>query len=57
MIPPEAGLIVADAFGGAVLREPETHKLAPARRKAMTVRFARKAASRLMRVDAKALTD
>ena len=44
MIPEEEGLIVADAFGGAVLREGAPLKLAPARRKATTLRFARQAA-------------
>lgn len=57
LIPEAAGLIVADGFGGAVLREPETHKLAAARRKAVTLRFARKASQRLMRVDARASKD
>lgn len=52
LIPDEAGLIVADAFGGAVLREPETYSLKAARRKAMTLKFARMAALRHMRVDA-----
>lgn len=51
LIPQTVGLIVADGFGGAILREPEPHKLAAARRKAMTLRFARKSAQRLMRVD------
>jgi hypothetical protein len=47
LIPDETGLIIADGFGGAFLREPETEKLAAARRKAVTLRFARLAASRL----------
>ena len=47
LIPDEVGLIVADAFGGAVLRDPEVVKLAAARRKAVTLRFARKSAQRL----------
>lgn len=47
LIPEESGLIVADAFGGAILREPEFEKLAAARRKAVTLRFARLAAARL----------
>ncbi|WP_233348542.1 MmcB family DNA repair protein [Henriciella algicola] len=46
LIPDETGLIVADGFGGAVLREPEPTPLAAARRKAMTLRFARLAALR-----------
>ncbi|MGU3538775.1 MmcB family DNA repair protein [Methylobacterium sp. A54F] len=44
IIPEEAGLIVADAFGGAILREPGTHALSGARRKAVTLRFAHSAA-------------
>lgn len=47
LIPDETGLIVADAFGGAVLREPDCEKLVAARRKAVTLRFARLAAARL----------
>mgnify|MGYP001800706352 CR=1 FL=1 len=47
LIPGEAGLIIADAYGGAVLREPDVEKLAAARRKAVTLRFARLAAARL----------
>lgn len=47
LIPPQAGLIVADAFYGAVIRDAPEAKLAPARRKAVTLRFARLAASRL----------
>ena len=48
VIPDHVGLIIADAFGGAILREAPLDKLAAARRKAMTLRFARLAASRLM---------
>lgn len=47
LIPPEIGLIVADGFGGAILRPGVTHPLAGARRKAMTLAFARLAAARL----------
>lgn len=47
LIPEHCGLIIADGFGGAILREPETQKLAGARRKAVTLRFARIAAGRL----------
>ena len=46
ILPPEPGLIVADAFGGAVLNEPLASPLAPARRKALTLSFARLAAWR-----------
>jgi hypothetical protein len=45
-LPQEPGLIVADGFGGAVLREPEAEPLAGARRKALTLAFARLAALR-----------
>ncbi len=47
LIPADVGLIIADQFGGAILREPEETRLAGARRKAVTLRFARLAASRL----------
>ncbi len=46
ILPDEPGLIVADAFGGAVLREAPAVPLAPARRKALTLAFARLAAIR-----------
>lgn len=47
ILPPDAGLILADAYGGERVRlGPET-PLAPARRKAMLLSFARVAAMRL----------
>ena len=46
-LPGEAGLIVADRYDAAVLREPLLRTLAPARRKAEIVRFARRAARRI----------
>ena len=46
ILPQAPGLIVADAFGGAVLREPPVTPLAGARRKALTVAFGRLAAMR-----------
>lgn len=49
-IPEEAGLMVCDGFGGAVLRECTPVMLNAARRKAVTLSFARLAAARLMRV-------
>jgi hypothetical protein len=45
-LPDEPGLIVADQFGGAVLREAAATPLVPARRKALTLAFARLAATR-----------
>ena len=50
IMPPEAGLILADRFGAAILREPEPHGLAPATRRAMLLRFACAAADRLHRL-------
>jgi hypothetical protein len=47
IIPEEAGLIVADGFGGAILRDTGLRPLAGARRKAVTLLFARLAAMRL----------
>lgn len=47
IFPEEAGFIVADARGGDILRHANTHKLSAARRKAVTLRFARQAAARL----------
>ncbi len=47
LIPEEAGLIVADGFGGAILRESPLRTLVGARRKAVTLLFARLAAQRL----------
>lgn len=47
LIPEHVGLIVADGFGGAILREAPSKPLAGARRKAVTLQFARLAAFRL----------
>jgi hypothetical protein len=49
-IPETCGLLVCDGFGGAVLRESEAAPLSGARRKSVTLSFARLAAARLMRV-------
>ena len=49
LIPEECGLIVADAFGAAVLRHGALAPLAPARRRTLTLRFATHAANRLRR--------
>ncbi len=50
LIPEECGLIVADGFGAAILRDGATTPLPAARRRALTLRFARTAANRLRRV-------
>jgi hypothetical protein len=46
VLPDEPGLIVADGFGGTVLREAAHIPLAPARRKALTLAFGRLTAMR-----------
>ncbi len=46
ILAPEPGLMVADAFGGAVIRPPPHTPLAGARRKMLTIAFGRLAAGR-----------
>lgn len=46
-LPGEAGLIVADRYDAAIVRDAAHRPLAPARRKAELLRFARRAARRL----------
>jgi hypothetical protein len=46
--PDIAGLIVADRYGAETLREPAHRPMPPARRKTETLRFARRAAQRLL---------
>src|SRR3954451_7909019 len=46
-LPGDAGLIVADRYDAAVVRQAALRPLAPARRKAELLRFARRAARRL----------
>lgn len=45
--PPDEGLIIADPWGGEIVRKARKRSLAPARRRAMLLLFARLAASRL----------
>lgn len=47
VLPSDVGLIIADAYGGALIREPPRHRLSPARRKALIIAFAKLAAGRL----------
>ena len=47
IFPATAGLIVADQFGGHLLRDACEHRLAAATRRSLTLRFARTAAYRL----------
>lgn len=49
VLPDEPGLIVADGFGGAVVRPAPPAPLAPARRKALTLAMARLGALRAWR--------
>jgi hypothetical protein len=46
-VPPNTGLIVADRYGGAILRPSPAWHIHPSRRKAVTLRFAKCAAERL----------
>jgi hypothetical protein len=50
VFPAETGLIVADAYGAELAREAPEHRLAPATRKLMTLRFGLAAAQRLNRL-------
>jgi hypothetical protein len=47
IFPEDAGLILADGYGAAVIREAPEHRLAGATRRAMLLRFAQAAAGRL----------
>lgn len=47
LVPSDTGLIVADRFGGAIVRPAPSSVLHATRRKAVTLRFARIAAERL----------
>ncbi|MEM6390227.1 MAG: MmcB family DNA repair protein [Pseudomonadota bacterium] len=47
LLPLETGLILADAYGAEIVRDAPEHRLAAARRKAMTLKIARIAAERL----------
>jgi hypothetical protein len=47
LLPADSGLIVADPFGGEIVRDAPIRALGPARRKAILIRFGRAAAGRL----------
>ena len=51
LLPPAEGLIVADAYGAMIARDAAPRTLAPARRKAVTLRFARQAARKALPAD------
>jgi hypothetical protein len=48
-VPPECGLIVADRYGAEIVRQSAVQPMTAARRKALTLSFARVAAGRLQR--------
>ncbi len=50
VLPPEEGIIVADAWAGTITRDAAHRPLNAARRRALTLRFARTAAARLGRL-------
>jgi hypothetical protein len=47
-LPDTCGIIIADSFGASVLRKPLDTKINAARRKALTLNFARTSAARLL---------
>lgn len=47
LMPPDAGLMIADSWGADILRHPDAMGLHATRRKAVTLAFARAAALRL----------
>jgi len=47
LLPDTSGLILADAYGGEILRMPENRKLASPRRRVITQKIAQTAARRL----------
>jgi len=49
-VPADTGLIVADRYGGAIVRPSPVWQIHPSRRKAVTLRFAKVAAERLATV-------
>jgi hypothetical protein len=51
LFPADAGFILSDGYGGAILSPAPEHRLAPAARKSLTLRFARLAAARAARVE------
>ena len=47
ILPEDAGLIVADAYGACLVRQAPDHRLSPATRRMVTLQFAQLAAHRL----------
>ncbi|WP_342359946.1 MmcB family DNA repair protein [Terrarubrum flagellatum] len=58
VVPADVGLIVADGYGGEMLREAPSHPLAAARRRALMIAFAQLSSRRLLTaIDPEALRD
>lgn len=55
ILPEECGLILADGYGGEIIRPAPALAMNPARRRALTLLFARTAATRLMRLTDRSL--
>ncbi|WP_420548953.1 MmcB family DNA repair protein [Curvivirga sp.] len=51
LLPPDIGFIIADAYGAEVIRAATIGDLNPARRKALTIRFARMAAKKVTYIE------
>lgn len=51
IFPADCGLIVSDGYGAELLREAPEHRMAAPTRKALTLRFARLAADRLLQAE------
>jgi hypothetical protein len=51
LIPQDCGLILADAFGAAIVRDPPVVRIATARRKSLIAAFGQSAAMRLHRLE------
>lgn len=51
VLPADAGLMVVDEYGGAILREAQAHPLVAATRKALMLRLARISLSRLSAIN------
>src|SRR3984957_2765544 len=49
-VPQQTGLIVADRYGGSIVKQAEVQSLHASRRKAVTISFAKIAADRLSRI-------
>ncbi|RIY02550.1 DNA repair protein MmcB-related protein [Aureimonas flava] len=51
IFPEDCGLILSDGYGAEILRDAPETRLAPATRKALTLRFARLASDRLLQAE------